>query len=224
MPESIEVLIAGERMFALGEKALLWPERSTLFVADVHLGKDSAMIASSIPVPLGATTESLCRLSRLIEQTGVSSLVLLGDLWHAKAGRSDQVYGEFVVWTRMHAGVKMTLVEGNHDIKAGPLTAETRIEEVSEPFRMSPFVLCHVPQVSDDGYVLAGHIHPGVVLEGFGRQSIKLPCFWFGNRMCVLPAFGEFTGCARVAPVEGDRVLVVANGQVLPVQTVVAEP
>ena len=76
--------MAGERLVALADKGLYWPARSTLFVADVHLGKDSAMLASGIPVPFGATTETLLRLSGLLALTGATSLVLLGDLWHAK--------------------------------------------------------------------------------------------------------------------------------------------
>ena len=50
-----------------------------------------------------------------------------------------------------------------------------------------------------------------------GRQRLKLPAFWFGPRVGVLPAFGEFTGGAVVSPRPGDRVFVVAGDQVVPV-------
>ncbi len=50
-----------------------------------------------------------------------------------------------------------------------------------------------------------------------GRQRLKLPGFWFGPRVGVLPAFGEFTGGAVVTPRPGDRVFVVAGDQVVPV-------
>jgi metallophosphoesterase superfamily enzyme len=43
-------------------------------------------------------------------------------------------------------------------------------------------------------YVLAGHLHPGVVLGGRAHDRLRLPCFHFGPRSGVLPAFGEFTG------------------------------
>ena len=46
------------------------------------------------------------------------------------------------------------------------------------------------------GYVLAGHLHPGVRLHGPGRQSVRLPCFAFGRNAALLPAFSEFTGTA----------------------------
>jgi len=212
-----DVSVAGEKMIAMADKALFWPAESTLFVADVHLGKDAAMLASAIPIPLGSTTETLCRLSHVLDLSGAKSLILLGDLWHAKAGRTPRFTEEFVCWRRRHASVKMLLVEGNHDLKSGPLPAEADVTTVSEPHAMGPFALCHMPEPRDTGYVLSGHIHPGVVMEGMGRQSVKLPCFWFGPQAAVLPAFGVFTGCASVRPASGDQVFVVFDGKILSV-------
>ena len=68
-----------------------------------------------------------------------------------------------------------------------------------------------------DGYVLAGHIHPGVRLHGAGKQSVRLPCFWFGARTAVLPAFGEFTGLASVDVQPGDHVWVIADDEIVDV-------
>jgi hypothetical protein len=56
-----------------------------------------------------------------------------------------------------------------------------------------------------------------VRLLGSGRQAETLPCFHFGPEIGVLPAFGGFTGSRRVRPRRGDRVFVVAGGEVLPV-------
>ncbi len=217
MSQSHEVELAGERLIAVAGKGLYWPSQSTLFVADVHLGKDSAMLATGIPVPFGATTETLGRLTQILHQTRAQKLVLLGDLWHAKQGRSERAYGEFIQWREDHFDVEVVLVEGNHDVKSGRLTGNVRIEEVAEKTLLHPFVLCHYPQEDPSGYVLAGHVHPAVVLEGSGRQAIKLPCFWFGDKCGVLPAFGEFTGCATVSPNSRDQVLVVADSRIFSV-------
>ena len=127
------------------------------------------------------------------------------------------MYGEFILWRQRNASVKMLLVEGNHDLKSGPLTGETNILEVSERYCMAPFSLCHYPQVTTNGYGLAGHIHPSVILEGKARQELRLPCFWFGADYGVLPAFGQFTGCAPILPKDGDTVLVIADGNIVPV-------
>ena len=81
---------------------------------------------------------------------------------------------------------------------------------------LGPFVLNHEPGPSRGGYALSGHIHPAVRLSGQG-ESMRLPCFWFGKRYGVLPAFGAFTGSAEVLPRRGDQVYVIADEEVLKV-------
>ncbi len=114
----------------------------------------------------------------------------------------------------------MTLIEGNHDLKAGRLPEGSDVSEAPNLI-LGPFDLRHHPQVSDEGYVLAGHIHPCVALHGRGMDSVRLPCFWFGERVGVLPAFGDFTGCAKVRPKRQDQVLAIADGKLLSLGAVV---
>jgi metallophosphoesterase superfamily enzyme len=78
-----------------------------------------------------------------------------------------------------------------------------------------PFALAHHPTRVAESYVLAGHVHPCAVLVGRGRQRERLPCFWLGEHTGVLPAFGDFTGCAEVTPNEGDALWVVADDEVM---------
>jgi uncharacterized protein len=56
------------------------------------------------------------------------------------------------------------------------------------------------------------------VLVGAGRQRERLRCFWIGRETTVLPAFGDFTGCADVTPAEGDALWVVTEDEVTRVQ------
>jgi metallophosphoesterase superfamily enzyme len=64
-------------------------------------------------------------------------------------------------------------------------------------------------------YNLAGHFHPGVRLHGKGRQSLMLPCFYFGKRKGLLPAFGSFTGLAAIKPKEGERVYAIVSKSIV---------
>ena len=82
---------------------------------------------------------------------------------------------------------------------------------------MPPFVLRHEPAGAGEGYTLAGHVHPGIVLTGPGLQWERLPCFWLTPRRAVLPAFGSFTGFGPVSPEPNDRIYVIAGDEVLPV-------
>ena len=44
--------ISGEQLDLLPEKAIWWPRRRTLLVADVHCGKDATFRAMGVPVPV----------------------------------------------------------------------------------------------------------------------------------------------------------------------------
>lgn len=211
------VRIAGEEFVLRADKTMFWPRESTLFVADIHLGKAASFRAFGVPAPGGTTDGTLGVLSRALEETQAQRLAMLGDLWHARQGRTDDIIGKFLAWRRQHAGVAMTLVEGNHDRRSGRLPQGCDVEEVAEPHAFGPFALRHYPEEASEGYVLSGHLHPAAVLDGAGRQALKLPCFWFGARVGVLPAFGDFTGCAAIRAVPGDRVFVVAENRVIAV-------
>lgn len=80
--------IAGEELELLPERAIHWPARRTLFVADTHWGKAATLRAYSIPVPMGGTDDDLERLSRALEKTDARRLIVLGDALHAREGRS----------------------------------------------------------------------------------------------------------------------------------------
>lgn len=207
--------VAGTRLTLLPERAALWESQSTLFVADVHLGKAAAFRAQGAWMPEGANQDDLPALDRAIERTGARRVVILGDLWHAKSGRTAEEEAVFGEWCDRHATREVILVEGNHDRRSGPLPGGCGVIELPEGERLGPFILKHHPEPSPEGYVLAGHLHPGAILTGAG-QRLRLPCFWFGSEVGILPAFGSLTGSAAVRPKRGDTVGVVADGRVIP--------
>jgi uncharacterized protein len=209
--------VAGEALHLLPERAIYWPRTKTLIVADLHWGKEEAFRAGGIPIPVGPVHADLQRLNRIIDQTRAERLLILGDLWHARAGMTRDLIAELERWRATHPALVIELVRGNHDRRSGPLPESLHITIREEPAVELPFVLQHYPAASPAGYVLAGHIHPAVVLRGRGRQKLRLPCFWFGAECGVLPAFGGFTGSGEVHPVEGDRVYVVADSGVVAV-------
>ena len=210
------VAVRGEEIVLLAERAALLVRERTLLVADAHFGKAAAFRAGGIPVPGGTTASALLRLDAALGRASPRRIVFLGDFLHAREGRAPATLGAIARWRARHAGVAMTLVRGNHDRGAGDPPAELGIDCVDAPLAAAPFLLAHHPASSPDGYVLAGHLHPGALLSGPGRQRERLPCFWFGRGGAVLPAFGDFTGLAIVAPSPGDAVYVVAGDRVLP--------
>jgi DNA ligase-associated metallophosphoesterase len=213
-----EVRLAGETVLLLSERALFWPRAGTLVAADFHWGKGAAFRAAGIPVPVGATSDDLARLDAALLRTCARRLVVLGDLFHARAGRiATQTLAELRRWRALRAELEIMLVRGNHDRHAGDPPDDLRINCLNAPAFVPPFVLRHEPAESPDGYTLAGHLHPGIVLAGPALQRERLPCFWLTPRTAVLPAFGGFTGLAPVRPDPDDRIFVIAENDVIPV-------
>jgi DNA ligase-associated metallophosphoesterase len=213
------VELAGESVVLLAERALLWERAATLIVADVHLGKAAAFRAAAIPIPGGTTTAALARLTTALDRTGASRLLLLGDFFHARSGRAARTLAAIAEWRERHADLEILLVRGNHDRGAGDPPPEWRFDCRDEPWSEPPFAFRHHPAEEPSGYVLAGHLHPAVSLSGLGRQRERLPCFLFGQRMGILPAFGDFTGGAAVRPHPGDRVFAVAGDEIISIPT-----
>jgi DNA ligase-associated metallophosphoesterase len=210
----VECEIAGEKVLLLAERAMFWPARAMLFVADFHLGKAASFRRAGIPLPSGTTAENVERLGRAIDRTQATHVTFLGDFLHSKQGRTATTLERFGAWRAARGAVAMTLVRGNHDARAGDPPPAWSMRCIDAGEVEGPFVLNHEPGPVVGGYALAGHIHPAVRLSG-GGESLRLPCFWFGARHGVLPAFGAFTGHAEVRPTRGDRVFVIAEQEVL---------
>lgn len=213
----LETEVAGERVVLLPERALFHPRSRSLLIADPHWGKAAAFRAAGLAVPGGTTREGLARLTRAIERVDPARLVILGDLFHARESKAQATLEAAFAWRTRHSGLPVVLIRGNHDRHAGDPPRELGIDCCDPPCADPPFVLSHHPVDSEDGYVLAGHVHPAVTLRGAGRQRERLPCFHFGARCGILPAFGEFTGTASVSVAPGDRVYVVADDRVIEV-------
>ena len=209
--------VAGEDLFLLPERAVFWPAKKALFVADFHLGKAASFRSAGIPLPSGTTTENVERLGRAIDKTGAAKVVFLGDFLHSAQGRAASTFARFAAWRESRKSLELTLVRGNHDKKAGDPPQEWGVHCIEAGEALGPFILNHEPGASRGGYALAGHIHPAVRLSASGEKSLRLPCFWFGARYGVLPAFGAFTGNAEVLPRRGDQVFVIAEQEVLQV-------
>lgn len=213
----LTVALAGEQLSLLPEKAVYLAERQVLLVADAHFGKAVSFRRLGVPVPQGSTADNLATLGTLIDRFVVRHIVFLGDLLHSAHAQAPATQAALAQWRQRHCDVPLTLVRGNHDDHAGDPPAALGIEVVDEPLRLGPWALCHHPQARSDSYVLAGHLHPCVRLQGRARDRLRLPCFWFGEKVGVLPAFGEFTGMHPIEARPQDRVYALTDDGVLEV-------
>lgn len=209
----MDVEILEETFGLFPQKAVFWKSQDILLLSDLHLGKINHFRKAGIPVPQKANDHNVEVLVDLIQTCRPRRIVCLGDLFHSHYNAEWEVFGEVV---KHFSSITFDLVLGNHDIM-GQYQYKRKGIVLHDHLRIGRFLLTHHPleAVPEGIYNMAGHIHPGVFLKGKGRQAVTLPCFYFGDKQAFLPAFGNFTGLARIAPKKADRIYIVAENKVI---------
>ncbi len=210
------ITLKNQTFLLLPAKAIFWQETATLILADLHLGKGEHFRRNGLAVPRGVQDDNFSRLQELLEEFEPKRVLFLGDLFHSHLNSTVET---FAIFLSTHPAVSFELVKGNHDILPPALYDNSQMVIHEPPLTEPPFIFTHYPlEVPDTRlYNLYGHLHPGVQLQGAGKERLKLPCFHFGKTQAVLPAFGAFTGLAVIRPLSDDRVFVVAEDVVLEV-------
>lgn len=193
----------------------------TLYIADLHLGKDHTFRSLGVPVPIGSTTETLARLNRLVERSRPRTLVLLGDLFHDQLSATEE-FPRLRDAMQSYSEIEVFLVRGNHDRFLASQAEEYGLTVVHEPFEHQGFMLCH-RDLSGHSPMLCGHLHPMVTLAD-RSDSVRLKCFWIRNDGIVLPSFGDFTGGSSVRPAKGDQIVVLTGETTLLLPSQVTDP
>ena len=198
----------GEALQLRPERGVYLPERGALLVADVHVGKAEAFQRRGVPVPSGVGDEDLGRLSSLLDACGARSLWVLGDLVHDRDALDTDGLDRL---RARHVGVDFHVVRGNHDRHLEELPPAWGFEVHASTAALGPFALRHEPEGSDgDLYTLCGHLHPMAKLRGAGDQLL-LPCFQFGPRIGLLPAFTSWSSGVRVEPQDGETYVIAGD-------------
>lgn len=196
-------------------KALFWRNEKILIVSDLHLGKENHFRKSGIPIPFGLHKNDLNNLDILIDEYKPTSLIFLGDLFHSEINNQ---WNEFSAWINDHSELPLHLVKGNHDILPDHLYQFQNLNVHNDSLTIEPFIFTHKPietAVDLQYYNISGHLHPAVTLKGNARQSVKLPCFYFGKNNGLLPAFGNFTGSSLIKINKEDLVYVTTGTSVI---------
>jgi uncharacterized protein len=206
--------IAGQKLWLSPQRAIFWEEQQALILSDLHFGKTGHFRKSGIPVPQKVYKEDLQRLLDLLHHFKPKELIVVGDFFHSHINAEMEWFRK---WREDFAFLRITLVRGNHDILKDKWYRDTDIHVVEDRYLKPPFAFSHEPCTPDEEHFLfCGHIHPGIILEGAGRQSLRLPCFFFTAQMCILPAFSKFTGIAVVAPAGKDQVFALVENKIIP--------
>jgi DNA ligase-associated metallophosphoesterase len=219
----LSVAVPGGVQLALRhDRTAWWPAQRTLLVADLHFGKAAAFRRAGVPVPQGTTSRTLETLGAAIDATGAARVVFLGDFLHNRDARAPDTLAALSAWRAQRCDLELVLVRGNHDARAGDPPDALRIDCVTEPWCDGALALAHHPRPHATHWVVAGHLHPCTTLRGRANDRVRLPCFWFGAQVGVLPAFGDFTGMAPIDAAPDDRVFGVAGERVIAIPAAAA--
>lgn len=206
------IFLQGQELFLLPEKAVYWPDENLLLISDVHLGKISHFRNAGIAVPAIARLENFTRLQQLFDRYRPERVIFLGDLFHS---RKNLEWAEFSSLIARYSNMRFELVLGNHDILHTQDYISANLSLHQHALIIGPFVLSHQPLSEYDGYNIYGHLHPGIKLKGSARQSMKLPCFYFGKEFAVMPAFGNFTGLHIMNMEKGQHIYAIAESRLI---------
>ena len=208
--------IHNQKLWLTAQRSVFWEEQKALIVSDLHFGKTGHFRKSGIPVPQNIYKEDLQRLVSLLNYFKPEQLIVVGDFFHS---HENTELDWFRKWRSDFPSLKIVLVRGNHDILKKRWYEETGIDLIEKELRIQSFLFTHDKcEDYDEVYTFCGHIHPGIYLQGLGKQSLRFPCFYFGKNHCILPAFSRFTGMALIEPEENDHVFAVVENTLIQMQ------
>lgn len=190
-------------------KCIHLEEAESLICADIHIGKSGHFRRNGIGLPSMLNKNNFWNLSVLFERHNPKDFIVLGDMVHSA---ENHEWDDFADFLDNYPGINRILIRGNHE-----MYGDEQYEKLG--FRVLPvlhyrdMILTHEPmtEIPQDKLNVCGHVHPAIKLLGNANQSLRLPCFWIRQNQLVLPAFGEFTGMHAVRPKSGDRVIAVAD-------------
>ena len=205
--------IQQQNFWLSAQRTILWEEQKALILSDLHFGKTGHFRKAGIAVPQSVYKEDLQRLLSTLNHFQPAELIIVGDLFHSHGNLELELFKR---WREDFAYLKITLVKGNHDILKTKWYTDCDIIVIKDTLTINEFSFTHDQCHAIDGtYSFCGHIHPGVVVNGLGKQSLRFPCFYFTPDHCILPAFGKFTGLANINPGKNDVVFALVDDNII---------
>lgn len=190
----------------LPERAVYWPSKQWLLIADLHLGKAEHFQKNSIPLSNEVHQRDYNILEALIRQYKPEKVIFLGDLFHSRENTSVAVFAEFI----KQFTCEFILIEGNHDIMQTGVYQAMKVNCIGEILQAEDLILSHEPlsEIPEGLINVFGHIHPGYRLRGKGMQTLLLPCFALSGQQFFMPAFGATTGLHSLKLKKGELFLI----------------
>lgn len=175
------------RTFHAINRALYWPDRRALLVADLHFEKASWFARGGQMLPPFDSRATCEALLALVENLDPAEIWALGDSFHDNDGPGRIDAASLALLGRMAGGRRLVWIAGNHDDGAD-LPGE-RHDEIE----VDGIMLRHEAKASEERPEISGHFHPKIRVKT-AQRSVSRPCFVCDGRRIILPAFGSLTG------------------------------
>lgn len=187
-----DISIQNEVLTLTNQRALFWGQQKTLVLSDLHIGKTAHFRKAGIPIPSAILDNDLKKLQDLINFFEAEIVLVVGDLFHAENNTDIDQFQKFL---QVNRKVSFELIKGNHDRLKNSFYEFLGISVYKTHKDVAAFRFVHDEQhCGEDIFCISGHTHPGVLIRGRGKVSIKLPCYELSEYRLILPAFSEFTG------------------------------
>ncbi len=210
-----------QQLWLSSDRCIFWEEARVLIVSDLHFGKTGHFRKAGIAVPQSVYREDLQRLVAQIQYFQPRRIFIVGDLFHSQANKELELFKR---WRGDFPDLSFSLIKGNHDILEDRWYEEACIEVHQDNLLEDSFCFVHDITLMNgnplrrSAYSFSGHIHPGIRINGLGKQSLHFPCFYFGKDYAVLPAFSRFTGVALIDPDPGEHVFAIVDKKIMQLQ------
>lgn len=217
MKAPVPFTLLQQKLWLSAERCVFWEDTRMLLVSDMHFGKSGHFRKEGIGIPQAVFRNDLRRLTHVITFFQPAVLLIVGDFFHSRYNKEVELFEKWrhdLHWLPIH------LVQGNHDILPDNWYAAHNITVHMNHYELGPFSFVHEWEINakNKGYTFSGHVHPGIRLQGAGKQSMRLPCFYFGQQHAILPAFGGFTGLHAIRPKKQDAVFAIVHDNVVALQ------
>lgn len=211
MQASERFIIQQQTLWLSTDRSIYWENEQTLIISDLHFGKTGHFRKSGIAVPQNVYKEDMQRLVSQLQFYKPQQLVVVGDLFHSVENKELDFFKK---WRSDFSHLHIQLVKGNHDILKKEWYSNANIAVADDHLHIANFCFVHdIAQACSPSdhitYYFSGHIHPCISLKGVAKQSLSLPCYYFGERFAVLPAFSKFTGGVAIHRKSSDNVFAI---------------